>query len=122
MPPTGSGIHGVYACTGLASHLLILFYGRGRNGKGVLLRLMQKILGRELFAVSLRPEDVEYHRGSEDRNNPLMGRLRGKRLAYIGETASGHMDWTLLKTLRGVTPSREPCCIRTPKASSRRTR
>jgi putative DNA primase/helicase len=87
--------------TGIALHLLIFFYGRGRNGKGVLLRLLEKILGRELFAVSLRPEDIEYHRGSEDRNKRLMGRLRGKRLAYNGETVSGHLDWTLLKTLTG---------------------
>jgi P4 family phage/plasmid primase-like protien len=87
--------------TGLALHLLIVFYGRGRNGKGVLLRLLEKILGRELFAVSLRPDDVEYHRGSEDRNKRLMGRLRAKRLAYTGETVSGHLDWTLLKTLTG---------------------
>jgi P4 family phage/plasmid primase-like protien len=87
--------------TGLALHLLIFFYGRGRNGKGVLLRLLEKILGRELFAVSLRPEDIEYHRGSEDRNKRLMGRLRGKRLAYTGETVSGHLDWVLLKTLTG---------------------
>jgi len=87
--------------TGLALHLLICFFGRGRNGKGVLLRLLEKILGRELFAVSLRPEDVEYHRGSEDRNKRLMGRLRGKRLAYTGETVSGHLDWTLLKMLTG---------------------
>jgi putative DNA primase/helicase len=83
--------------TGLSLHLLIFFYGRGRNGKGVLLRLLEKILGRGLFAVSLRPEDIEYHRGAEDRNKRLMGRLRGKRLAYTGETVSGHLDWTLLK-------------------------
>jgi P4 family phage/plasmid primase-like protien len=87
--------------TGKALHLLIFFHGRGRNGKGVLLRLLEKILGRELFAVSIRPEDVEYHRGSEDRNKRLMGRLRGKRLAYTGETVSGNLDWTLLKTLTG---------------------
>ena len=87
--------------TGLALHLLIFFYGKGRNGKGVALRLLEKILARELFAVSLRPDDVEYRRGSDDRNKRLMGRLRGKRLAYTGETVSGHLDWTLLKTLTG---------------------
>ena len=91
----------VISITGLALHLLIFFYGRGRNGKGVLARLLEKILGRELFAVSLRPEDIEYRRGAEDRNKRLMGRLRGKRLAYTGETVSGHLDWTLLKMLTG---------------------
>ncbi len=87
--------------SGRALHLLIFFHGRGRNGKGITLRLLEKILGRELFAVSLRPEDVEFHRGSEDRNKRLMGRLRGKRLAYTGETVSGGLDWTLLKMLTG---------------------
>jgi P4 family phage/plasmid primase-like protien len=87
--------------TGKALHLLIFFYGRGRNGKGVLLRLLEKILGRELFAVALRPEDIEYHRGSDDRDKRLMGRLHGMRLAYTGETVSGHLDWTLLKMLTG---------------------
>lgn len=87
--------------TGKALHLLVIFFGRGRNGKGITLRLLEKILGRELFAISLRPEDVEYHRGSEDRNKRLMGRLRGKRLAYTGETVSGNLDWTLLKMLTG---------------------
>jgi putative DNA primase/helicase len=87
--------------TGLALHLLVILHGRGRNGKGVLLRLMEKMLGGEQFAVCLRPEDVEYRGGSEDRNKRLMGRLRGKRLAYTGETVSGHLDWTLLKTLTG---------------------
>jgi P4 family phage/plasmid primase-like protien len=87
--------------TGHALHLLVIFYGKGRNGKGVLVRLTEKLLGRELFAVALRPEDVEYHRGAEDRNKRLMGRLRGKRLAYTGETVSGNLDWTLLKILTG---------------------
>lgn len=91
----------VLCLSGLSRHLLIFFYGKGRNGKGVLLRLVEKLLGRELFAVALRPEDVEYHRGGEERNKRLMGRLRGKRLAYTGETVSGNLDWTLLKTLTG---------------------
>jgi putative DNA primase/helicase len=87
--------------TGKALHLLIFFYGFGRNGKGVLLRLMEKALGGELFAVALRPEDVQYKAGGDDRNKRLMGRLRGMRLAFTGETLSGKMDWTLLKTLTG---------------------
>jgi putative DNA primase/helicase len=85
--------------TGLALHLLICFFGRGRNGKGCLVRLLEKMLGRELFAVALRPEDVEHRRGGDERNKRLMGRLRGKRLAYTGETVGGNLDWTLLKTL-----------------------
>lgn len=90
------------AITGLSLHRLIFFYGNGRNGKGVLLRLVEKILGRELFAVAIRPEEVEYHpHGSEDRSKRLMGRMRKMRLVYTGETVNGPLDWTLLKTLTG---------------------
>jgi P4 family phage/plasmid primase-like protien len=89
------------ALTGLSLHLLIFFYGKGRNGKGVSLRLVEWILGREMFAASLKPDDVEYRGGSADRNKRVMGRLRGKRLAYTGETVSGKLDWTLCKTLSG---------------------
>ena len=89
------------AITGMALHLLIFFYGCGRNGKGALLRLLEKILGGEIFAVAIRPDEVQYKRGSDERDKRLMGRLRGKRLAYTGETVSGQLDWTLLKTLTG---------------------
>ena len=44
---------------------------------------------------------MEYQRGAADRNKRLMGKLRGMRLCYTGETVSGNLDWTLLKTLTG---------------------
>lgn len=87
--------------TGLSLHVLIFFYGMGRNGKGVLLRLLEKILGPEIFAVVVKPDEVEYQRGSSDRNKRLMGKLRGMRMCYTGETVSGNLDWTLCKTLSG---------------------
>jgi len=89
------------AVTGLSLHFLIFLYGTGRNGKGVLLRLLEKILGTETFAVVIKPDEVEYQRGSADRNKRLMGKLRGMRLCYTGETVSGNLDWTLCKTLTG---------------------
>lgn len=87
--------------SGLALHLLIFFYGSGRNGKGVLLRLLEKILRKDTYTTSIRPEEVEYRRGGEERNKRLMGRLKGKRLAFTSETVSGNLDWTLLKMLTG---------------------
>lgn len=87
--------------SGLALHLLIFFHGSGRNGKGVLLRLLEKILRKDTYTTSIRPEEVEYRRGGEDRNKRLMGRLKGKRLAFTSETVSGSLDWTLLKMLTG---------------------
>jgi putative DNA primase/helicase len=89
------------AITGLSLHVLIFLYGKGRNGKGVLLRLLEKILGMETFAVVINPDEVEYHPGASDRKKRLMGKLRGMRLCYTGETVSGKLDWTLLKTLTG---------------------
>ncbi|MGO9335942.1 MAG: hypothetical protein ACLPY1_00380 [Terracidiphilus sp.] len=70
------------------------------DAKGALLRLLEKIIGRDLSA-ALRPEDIQHNKGSEDRNKRLMGRLKGRRLAFTGETVSGHLDWTLLKALTG---------------------
>ena len=87
--------------SGLALHLLIFFYGSGRNGKGVLLRLVEKVLRNDTYTTSIRPEELEYRRGGEDRNKRLMGRLKGKRLAFTSETVSGNLDWTLLKMLTG---------------------
>jgi P4 family phage/plasmid primase-like protien len=87
--------------SGVALHLLVFFYGSGRNGKGVLLRLLAKILRGETYTTVIRPEEVEYRRGGEDRNKRLMGRMKGKRLAYTGETVGNSLDWTLLKMLTG---------------------
>lgn len=87
--------------TGLALHQLIFFYGSGRNGKGVLLRLLSKILRGETFVVNIRPEEVEFRRGNEDKSKRLFGRLKGARLAFTSETVSGSLDWTLLKLLTG---------------------
>jgi P4 family phage/plasmid primase-like protien len=89
------------AITGLSLHQLIFFYGSGRNGKGVLLRLLSKILRGETFVVNIRPEELEYRRGAEDKAKRLFGRLKGARLAFTSETVSGGLDWTLLKLLTG---------------------
>ena len=87
--------------SGVSQHVLVFFYGSGRNGKGVLLRLLEKILRKDTYTASIRPEEVEYRRGGEDRNKRLMGRLKGKRLAFTSETVSSNLDFTLLKMLSG---------------------
>jgi P4 family phage/plasmid primase-like protien len=88
------------ASTGLSLHHLIFFHGRGRNGKGASLRLLERILGQGMFSVVLKPSDVEYGKGS-DRDKRLMGALPGMRMAFTGETVGANLDWTLLKTLTG---------------------
>lgn len=89
--------------TGLALHLLIFFYGPGRNGKGVTLRLLEWILGKQLFSLPMRPEEVEYKRASADKDKRLMGNLSGMRMCCTGETVSRNLDWTLLKLLSAGT-------------------
>lgn len=89
------------AITGLSLHVLIFFYGRGRNGKGVSLRLLEWILGTGIFTTVMKPDEVEHQKGSSDRNKRLMGKLRGMRMCYTGETVGGNLDWTLCKTLTG---------------------
>jgi P4 family phage/plasmid primase-like protien len=86
------------AITGLSLHHLIFLFGLGRNGKGCALRLLEKILGE--FAAVLKPSDLGFG-GGGDRDKRLMGRLRGLRMAYTGETVGKGLDWTLLKTLSG---------------------
>jgi phage/plasmid-associated DNA primase len=54
-----------------------------------------------MFSLSLRPDEVEYRRGSQDKDKRLNGKLRGMRMAYTGEAVGGNLDWTLLKTLSG---------------------
>jgi hypothetical protein len=92
---------GALVITGLSLHRLFFFYGKGRNGKGVLLRLLEWILGKQLFSLSMRPEEVEHKRGSADKDKRLNGKLRGMRMCYTGEAVGGNLDWTLLKTLSG---------------------
>lgn len=87
--------------SGLSLHLLVFFYGNGRNGKGVLLRLVEKILRNDTYTTSIRPEEVAYKGGGDDRNKRLMGRLKGKRLAFTSETVGSNLDFTLLKMLTG---------------------
>jgi phage/plasmid-associated DNA primase len=69
------------AITGLSLHHLIFFYGRGRNGKGVSLRLLEKILGQGMFATIMKPSDVEFP-GSDNGAKAL----RRNNCSFCGQT------------------------------------
>ena len=49
----------------------------------------------------IKPTELGFQKGASERDKRLMGRLRGVRFCYTGETISGALDWTLLKTLTG---------------------
>ncbi len=88
------------AITGSSPHRLVFFHGGGRNGKGTLLRLMEKILRADTFTATIRPEELQ--RAGDDSRKRLFAKLRGKRLAFNAESVKGEsLDWTLLKLLSG---------------------
>ena len=70
-------------------HLLVIFWGRGRNGKTTLFEFLKYVLGR--LAHKTRAEtllEVKYQRGSGAPDADTL-ELRGKRIVYATEPKSG---------------------------------
>jgi len=88
--------------SGMPYHGLFFLWGRGRNGKGVLLRLMMKILGEGVFAVSLRPSEVTANsREDSDSAKRTFAKFEGMRLATVQETVGSRLNLPVLKILSG---------------------
>jgi P4 family phage/plasmid primase-like protien len=88
--------------SGVPYHGLFFLWGRGRNGKGVLLRLMMKILGEGVFAVSLRPSEVTANtREDSDSAKRTFAKFEGMRLATVQETVGSRLNLPVLKILSG---------------------
>jgi len=79
-----------YAITGLSSeHILPVFFGQGRNGKGVLVEVINHVMGQ--LAGSIQSElllDQKRPRSSAGPSPDIMG-LKGLRLAFAAETDVG---------------------------------
>ena len=70
------------------------FYGRGgRNGKGTLIRVMQKLLGATLSKADISPEKLS--------GNFFLQNLYGKRLATCGDMPGFWMNVDIIKKLTG---------------------
>jgi putative DNA primase/helicase len=83
-------------------HGLFFLWGRGRNGKGVLLRVMMRILGEGVFAVSLRPSEVTANtRDDSDSAKRTFAKFEGMRLATVQETVGSRLNLPVLKILSG---------------------
>ena len=80
-------------------HGLFFFWGRGRNGKGVLLRLLAFILGR--FAVTFRPNELTVSKYDEDKAKRSLNKLEGARLATVNESVGSNLNLPLLKMMSG---------------------
>jgi P4 family phage/plasmid primase-like protien len=85
--------------TGEASQNLFFLYGRGRNGKGVLIRMMTAILSR--FAWSLNPSEVTVSRFGDDAMKRTFSNLKGRRLVTVNESVGGNLNLAMLKLMSG---------------------
>lgn len=84
-----------YGITGLSTeHVFVVFFGRGRNGKGIMTEVIQEVLGgRDATAALAGPIQSEMLMDQGKRNaagpSPDIMALRGLRLAFASETDEG---------------------------------
>jgi putative DNA primase/helicase len=82
-------------------HEMYFGYGTGRNGKGVMLRTISKILGDYAAVANIETFTVT----SSDRHPTELADLRGARLVTCGETNEGqHWAEAKIKELTGGDP------------------
>jgi putative DNA primase/helicase len=79
---------------------LFFFWGKGRNGKGVLLRLLSRILG-STFTCTFRPNELTASKYNEDKAMRSFNKLEGKRLATIDESVGSNLNYPILKLMSG---------------------
>jgi P4 family phage/plasmid primase-like protien len=80
---------------------LFFLWGRGRNGKGVLIRMLTAILGDGRFAWPLRPSEITVSRFGDDGMKRTFAGLKGKRLVTVSESVSGNLNLSMLKLMSG---------------------
>jgi P4 family phage/plasmid primase-like protien len=85
--------------SGHPEQILAVCFGVGRNGKGVLWRLMSKILGS--LAVTLRPAEIQHSPNNGDASKRTFAKLFGKRLVLINEAPGKRWNYEMLKMLSG---------------------
>jgi putative DNA primase/helicase len=79
---------------------LFFLWGRGRNGKGVLLRLLAHILGRG-FTATFRPNELTVSKYDEDKAKRSLNKLEGARLATVDESLGSNLNLPVLKLISG---------------------
>lgn len=93
-----------YALAGAPiEHIFVVFWGPGRNGKGVIIRTLQFVLGKGICA-EIKPEIFLHNPNKADssRARPEVMKLRGVRLAMGSEIEAGRkMNAAELKNLTG---------------------
>jgi P4 family phage/plasmid primase-like protien len=79
---------------------IFFLWGRGRNGKGALLRLMAYILG-DRFVGLLRGAELVVYKYDPDRAKRTYNKLEGVRLATVAEAVGENLNHQMLKEISG---------------------
>lgn len=87
--------------TALPFQALFFLWGRGRNGKGVLIRMLTTILGDGKFAWPLRPSEITVSKFGDEAMKRTFSDLKGKRLVTVNESVSGNLNTAMLKLMSG---------------------
>lgn len=92
-----------YGLTGLTrEHVLPIYWGEGRNGKGTELETIGDILGADLAISSQADALMDVRPGAGDGPQPFVFALRGKRLVWASESNEGRrINAGLVKQLTG---------------------
>jgi putative DNA primase/helicase len=87
--------------TAIAYQGLFFLWGKGRNGKGVFIRLLTAILGDGNLAWPLRPSEITVSRFGDDTMKRTFDRMEGKRLVTVNESVGGNLNIAMLKIMSG---------------------
>jgi P4 family phage/plasmid primase-like protien len=87
--------------TAIPFQALFFLWGRGRNGKGVLIRMLTAILGDGKFAWPLRPSETTMSKFGDEAMKRTFANLKGKRLVTVTESVAGNLNTSMLKLMSG---------------------
>lgn len=87
--------------TAIPFQALFFLWGRGRNGKGVLIRTLTAILGEGRFAWPLRPSEITMSKFGDEAMKRTFANLKGKRLVTVTESVAGNLNTSMLKLMSG---------------------
>jgi P4 family phage/plasmid primase-like protien len=87
--------------TAVPYQALFFLWGRGRNGKGCLIRMLTAILGEGKFAWPLRPSEITVSKFGDEAMKRTFADLKGKRLVTVTESVAGNLNTSMLKLMSG---------------------
>jgi len=87
--------------TAMPFQALFFLWGRGRNGKGCLIRMLTAILGDGKFAWPLRPSEITVSKFGDEAMKRTFSNLKGKRPVTVTESVAGNLNTSMLKLMSG---------------------